>query len=600
MGKPIHSFLRLFFLSWASLLLLGCHKDLDNQIETLKEDVSQLEQQISKLNESISTLSNLISALEKNDHIADISEFMDGSRQAYRITFTSGTSLVLHHGTNGVSPILGVRYNEEFEAYYWTIQMGPNGTPTWMTNSYGLRVRASGSVPHLKIEDGVWWFSLDDGATWNKCGWAPAQGESGTSIFTSVDTSDPYYVTFLLSDWIALKFPTQKAFDELEAQCQSVNDEIKTYTRMINGLDPNLFVKSVVQYQDGDVSGYRFTLENGKVLSIRNGFSSRDSVLLSAKEWTDGKYYWVFRNRSNEAYQWLRYQGEMICVTYPDVTPHIGIVDSLGTLYFTISYADGKTEMMRDAQGKAVAATGKIVPDFFTSADVSDMAEVVLTMADGTVIRLPRTREYYPSFVELSYGSTAVEPMKSYRYQLLAFTTDTLPGKEALPDFAAYQKASDTKLDAIAVDHGYVDDVYVAEYRTTVLENNLVAYDIIYDIRFSTGPSDTWDPTRKFRIALFLTWNSHSTMKVAEFDRLIPATSVRIPKSIQLKKGATGTLECTYAPLNTTDQVTWSSSDTKVATVSAKGLITAVGVGKCTITATMGKQFSTSTCTVTE
>ena len=89
-------------------------------------------------------------------------------------------------------------------------------------------------------------------------------------------------------------------------------------------------------------------------------------------------------------------------------------------------------------------------------------------------------------------------------------------------------------------------------------------------------------------------------MKVAEFDRLIPATSVRSPKSIQLKKGATGTLECTYAPLNTTDQVTWSSSDTKVATVSAKGLITAVGVGKCTITATMGKQFSTSTCTVTE
>ena len=91
MGKPIHSFLRLFFLSVASLLLLGCHKDLDNQIELLKEDVAQLEQQISKLNESISTLSNLISALEKNDHIADISEFMDGSRKAYRITFTSGT-----------------------------------------------------------------------------------------------------------------------------------------------------------------------------------------------------------------------------------------------------------------------------------------------------------------------------------------------------------------------------------------------------------------------------------------------------------------------------------------------------------------------------
>ena len=42
--------------------------------------------------------------------------------------------------------------------------------------------------------------------------------------------------------------------------------------------------------------------------------------------------------------------------------------------------------------------------------------------------------------------------------------------------------------------------------------------------------------------------------------------------------------------------VTWSSSDTSVATVDANGKVTAVGNGKCTITAASGGQ--TATCTV--
>lgn len=591
-------FLRLMAFSLSALLLFGCHQDLDDQIDALLEDVARMEQQVSKLNESLGSLSDLIKAVEKNDHISAITEFMDGGRPAYRITFTSGSTLVLHHGTNGISPIVGVRFNEEFGAYYWTIQMGPDGTPTWMTNSYGLRVRATGSVPRLKIEDGVWWFSLDEGISWNKCNWGPAQGEPGSSVFSTIDTSDPYYVTFLLNDWTSFRLPTQKAFDELEEQCKTVNEQISTYSDMVNKVDLNYFVKSVSQYREGDESGYRFTLESGKVITIRNGFSSRDSVLLSARAWTDGKYYWAFRNRSTDDYQWLLYKGEMICVSYPDVTPHIGITDSLGTLYFTVSYADGQTEMMRDAKGNAVAATGKVVPDFFSDAEISDSA-VILTLSDGTKVHLPRTREYAPSFVELSYGSSYIEPQKSYRYQLLVFTTDTLSGNEALPDFASYQKASDTRLDAIAVDHGYVESVEMVEFRPEVLEN-AVAYNIIYDVRFSTGPSDTWDVSRKFRIALFLNWRSHSIMKVAEFDRIIPATSVRIAKSLQLKKGASSTLSCTYAPLNTTDKVSWSSSDTKIATVSATGVVTAVDVGKCTITATAGKEYSTCTVTVTE
>ena len=59
---------------------------------------------------------------------------------------------------------------------------------------------------------------------------------------------------------------------------------------------------------------------------------------------------------------------------------------------------------------------------------------------------------------------------------------------------------------------------------------------------------------------------------------------------------ATQTLTVTKTPANTTDELSWESSDTSVATV-ADGVVTCKGLGTATITATCGEQ--TATCTVT-
>lgn len=584
-------------LAASALLLAGCHGDLDRRIDELKEDVAALEAKVSSLNSSLNALSDLISALEKNDHIAGVTEFVSEGRKAYRVTFTSGSTLILNSGIDGVKPIVGVRYNEEYGAYYWTIQMGESGTPTWMTNSYGLRVRASGTVPRLKIEDGVWWYTFD-GTSWNKCYWGPAQGEPGSSVFSSIDTSDPYYVLFCIGEYNYFRMPTQKAFDELTQQCNSINEQFKTYTDLVENLDKDIFVSDITAYEENGEKGYRFTLESGKVLTVRNGLSSRDSVLLSAKAYTDGKYYWVFRNRSDQPFEWLRYKGEMICVSYEDVTPHIGLVDSLGTIYFTVSYEGGETEMMRDKDGNAVAATGSVVLDFFTAADVSDPSRVSLTLTDGTVISIPRTREYAPEITELSLAATYVMPETSYKYHLLVFVKDTLSSKDVLSSFAAYQEAADIHFEAIAVDDGYVNDVAVVEFRTTKIDEG-VEYNTIYDVRFRTGYGDDWDLTRKYRIALFLTWRSHSLMKVVEFDRRIPAEEVKLNKNkIELKAGASFTLTYSVDPGNTTDKPAWSTSDKTVATVSNKGVVTAVAPGTCTITLKVGKIEATCECKV--
>ena len=61
-------------------------------------------------------------------------------------------------------------------------------------------------------------------------------------------------------------------------------------------------------------------------------------------------------------------------------------------------------------------------------------------------------------------------------------------------------------------------------------------------------------------------------------------------KTIKLKVGEKVTLKATVKPKNSTQKVKWSTSDKKVATVSAKGVVKAVGKGTATITAKSGSK----------
>ena len=70
------------------------------------------------------------------------------------------------------------------------------------------------------------------------------------------------------------------------------------------------------------------------------------------------------------------------------------------------------------------------------------------------------------------------------------------------------------------------------------------------------------------------------------------------PTTLTLTVGEVGELSAVIAPENATSNlVTWSSSDKKIASVSQFGRVSAVGVGTAVITAKNGK--STATCKVT-
>ena len=81
----------------------------------------------------------------------------------------------------------------------------------------------------------------------------------------------------------------------------------------------------------------------------------------------------------------------------------------------------------------------------------------------------------------------------------------------------------------------------------------------------------------------------------------IPVTGVSLNKSTSsITQGGTDQLTSTVLPSNASNPaVTWSSSNTNVATVSSNGLISAISAGTATITVTTLDGSKTATCTVT-
>ena len=96
--------------------------------------------------------------------------------------------------------------------------------------------------------------------------------------------------------------------------------------------------------------------------------------------------------------------------------------------------------------------------------------------------------------------------------------------------------------------------------------------------------------------------DGYGAKKICYVTVIQPVTSIALnATTASLRVGETKSLFATVSPTTANNtKVEWSSSDTKVATVSSKGVITAKGKGTCIITCTAADGYGTeSTCSVT-
>ena len=201
-----------------ALLLLGCSDKYDDtelrkDLADLENRVAKLEQLCQQMNTNIESLKSIVTSLQNNDYVTGIAPvILEGKEIGYTITFAKGTSITIYHGKDGAdgddgyAPIIGVRKDAD-GSYYWTLD------GDWLTDSGGNKIKADGSAgrdgttPQLRITDGYWEVSYDNGSTWSITGKATGEdGAAGDSFFRDVSYDDDN-VYFELADGTVIIVP---------------------------------------------------------------------------------------------------------------------------------------------------------------------------------------------------------------------------------------------------------------------------------------------------------------------------------------------------------------------------------------------------------
>lgn len=162
MKTTVNYFSRVLYALLLSLGLAvtGCYDDsvLKETLRDHEERISALETLCAQLNTNQSSLQTVIDALESNDYVTGVAPIMEGNKTiGYTLTFKNSGSVTIYMNSD---------------------------------------------MPKLKVQDGTWYVSYDDGVTWEKVG-EVTEG-TGESFITDVEVDDQY-LTLTLSDGNTIK-----------------------------------------------------------------------------------------------------------------------------------------------------------------------------------------------------------------------------------------------------------------------------------------------------------------------------------------------------------------------------------------------------------
>lgn len=283
----------LIFTMLAALFGCGQYDDseLKSDINDLKSRMAALEQQCKNMNENLTSLQAIVDAIQKQDGIVSVTDLPDG--QGYSVKFVSGKVIYLYNGkngTDGVTPKISVRKDSD-GIYYWTVD------GDWLIVD-GKKVRAVGLdgkdgqsgddgkdavTPQLKIVDGFWYISYDNGKSWAKLGKATGEngkdGQDGKDVdgfFKSVTVEDGNAV-FVMNDseQTTLRIPVAgvSAVSSIKYVPESLDGVVKVRYSKIG--DKNVPVDIVIMFEVMPQGAVDYIVKNWKdVLTAKAIYAS--------------------------------------------------------------------------------------------------------------------------------------------------------------------------------------------------------------------------------------------------------------------------------------------------------------------------------------
>lgn len=214
--------LRSLLCALVIILMAGGCISLVKEFDAIQDQIDALKLDVDKINTYLSSISGIIEELENGAYVKGYEEVKNNDETiGYDLTFSDGRTIRVCKGGDTSAEVLlalGVKQDSD-EVWYWTFK------GQWLTDPDGNKVRVIGEKgvqgntgtdgisPKLKIEDGWWYVSYDNGKTWQQLSRAKGykgsdgtDGADGDSFIKDIQIKEDS-VVFLLDGGKALSFP---------------------------------------------------------------------------------------------------------------------------------------------------------------------------------------------------------------------------------------------------------------------------------------------------------------------------------------------------------------------------------------------------------
>ena len=386
-------------LAIVSLMTASCYNEIENELAAIERRMANLDQRLVNINNNISALQTLADKYKSYIYVTSYRPVYNGKDVlGYEINLSDGSTITINNGVSKDDPIVGLQLGED-GLYYWIVTV--NGETDYFYDEVGQKITASVASPIMKIVDGVWKVSFDNGYVWQT--FDKATGEDGRSYVDSIVTRGDYVNIYLVSGQ-TVSFPTYSLYENYVAQVNVLNTNLDALQAIYDAKAAQTYVQNVVPIeQEGEVAGYTMVFSDGREITVYNG-KRYEGQQIGLVQYTDGEYYWaVYENGTS---RWLYDdQGAMVKASPSEgVSPIFMLDDSAGDGKYYWLYKYGETGTLRyllDENGHRVAASSSGIVQVFSSIEVTANYVLFKTMS-GTPFAVPRYKPFTVSFSKTS------------------------------------------------------------------------------------------------------------------------------------------------------------------------------------------------------